>query len=146
MVILIGDPVQPLANGRSPCQRIRLNWQTCQKQPDLFKIAKLDQFCSKYLSCCWYRIEIDLTDWQVNLLDQTTIFWQMCAFLFALFKILLKDYVIFRYSVISLTLSWCAQKAGAFWLQAPLCNTLSFPPASYHMCTVTEIKYEGKIR
>ena len=83
-----------LAASRSPCQRIRLNWQTChQRQRSSFKLqnganfvqnisafvsdSNRNDICSKYL---WLTSDWNKNDWQVNFLDQTIIFKEMCAF------------------------------------------------------------------
>ena len=39
----------------------------------------------------------------------------------------------------SLDIYLCAYSVGAFWLEAPLCNTLSSPPASYRKRTLAHL-------
>ena len=39
----------------------------------------------------------------------------------------------------SLDIYLCAYSVGAFWLEAPLCNTLSSPPASYRKRTLATL-------
>ena len=46
----------------------------------------------------------------------------------------------------SLDIYLCAYSVGAFWLEAPLCNTLSSPPASYRKRTLAHLPLVNEMR